>query len=64
MTGPLAGSWRVFRFILTGRMFPARVVASFSHHSIEPISISFKRGFAAVHHAFMMHCGIVLPIAK
>jgi len=40
-------------------MFSARVVASFSHHSIEPISISFKRGFAAVHHAFMMHCSIV-----
>ncbi|MDX8464623.1 hypothetical protein RFM26_02860 [Mesorhizobium sp. VK23B] len=41
MTDPLAGSWRVFTLILAGWMF----------QSIEPNSISFKRGDAASHHA-------------
>jgi hypothetical protein len=31
-----------------------------ARQSIEPNSISFKRGIAAVHHAFMMQCSIVL----
>jgi len=30
-----------------------------SRHSIEPISISFKGGDAALHHAFLMRRGIV-----